>query len=190
MIMILSSLIFMVGKSWILIANKCQLTTFSKEDYFIINVVHLVIFPENGVNIGNHFANIKHINVLTPVIIVVMSMVIWRPVSQYHSLLRYYQCLLQSILAKAFSSSSPSRWSLLSASCFLKYCINRELSSSISGLMYSSLIMDFRCLSKLWVKENASLINHLLSLLCHIYMNVLMLVSPQQRRPHVLRCSW
>ena len=53
---------------------------------------------------------------------------------------------LQSIFARAFSNSRPSRRLLLSASCFLKYCINNELSSRLSGLMYSSLIMDFRCL--------------------------------------------
>lgn len=74
-----------------------------------------------------------------------MSMVIWRPESKYHSL-GLLLGPLQSILAKALSSSSPSNWLLLSASCFLKYCISRELSSNISGLMYSSLIIDFKCL--------------------------------------------
>ena len=107
------------------------------------NISHLVIFSENCINIRNHFANIKHINVPTPVITAVMSMVIWRSVSKHHSLCLL---LLQSILAKAFSSSSPSNRLLLSASCFLKYCISRELSSNISGLMYSSLIIDFKCL--------------------------------------------
>ena len=37
---------------------------------------HLVIFSENCVNIGNHFTNIEHVNVLTPLITAVMSMVI------------------------------------------------------------------------------------------------------------------
>ena len=54
--------------------------------------------------------------------------------------------VLRSIFARAFRSSSPSSLRLLSESCFLKYCISRELSSRLSELMYSSLIMDFKCL--------------------------------------------